>query len=119
MDNVEDALQEQMEAREADERQRRAHELLKRIDFKLQVQEFLRGEIGQRLIDDTEHDVKVLKDALADCDCDTEEGRATNRMIRSKLGAIAHWQDAFARYVEEGKAAEVELNEGEQFIQGA
>jgi len=119
MDNVDDALEEQQIERELHDQQARTHELLRKVDFGLQVRQFLAGDIGSRILRDTEIETKDLLEALSDLDPDNKVERAEMRLIRQKLGILAHWQDAFARYIDAGHAAEVELNEGQTFVADA
>jgi hypothetical protein len=119
IDNVDDALEEQELARLAAEQQRRVHSLLKRVDFGLQVQQFLDGEIGQRILVDTERETLALLKRRAELDPRIPEQTAEWQALGDQLGIHAHWQDAFARYIADGRAAETELHEGEGFVPNA
>jgi hypothetical protein len=116
MDNIEDALEEQRLASERADQQARLHEKLTVIDFGLQVRQFAEGPIGQQLAADAERDKLQLLHELANLDPDDREERKTMHQIRHKLGVIAQWQEWLGAYVKAGEAAEIELNQGEQYI---
>jgi hypothetical protein len=88
-----------------------ARELEKRIDFGLQVRAFLDSEIGQRLLADAEAERKELVEAYLTLDPDDHTRDASRREIRFKIGVLDHWQSAFARYINEGEAAEAQYTE--------
>lgn len=83
-------------------------ELKAAIEFGLQIQQFLDGEIGQRLLRDSE----VLRLGLMEALVLVEDDTAKARDIRRRIGVLDHWQDFFSVYIEEGKKAEVEFQEG-------
>lgn len=96
-----------------EEDQARARELLRVIDFGLQIEAFLAGPIGQCLVADAERERTALADEAVTLDIDTPEGAKRHRAIRARVGVLDHWQEFFARYITDAKAAEVLFHEGE------
>jgi len=112
MSEQEDDLDQFQQA--AEDRDRlRGQELLRTIDFGIQVQAFLDSEIGQRILTDAEQQAQGLYRALADLDPDKQEDRDQMRHIRQRLGILSYWQDAFAGYILAGRQAELEYQETE------
>jgi hypothetical protein len=114
MDPEDESLEFERDQYQRDQQERdekRGRELLSTIDFGLQVQAFLDGEIGQQILKDAEEQVLDLMKALVDLDPEKREDRDQIRHIRQKIGILNHWQDAFAGYILAGRQAELELQE--------
>lgn len=109
MDPEDESLEFERDQQERDEK--RGRELLSTIDFGLQVQAFLDGEIGRQILSDSEERVLDLMKAIVDLDPDKRDDRDQIRHIRQKIGILNHWQDAFAGYILAGRQAELELQE--------
>jgi hypothetical protein len=102
------------EAADLDEQDRlRGHDLLKTVEFGLQVEDFIEGPIGLRLIADSDEERAALMEEAVHVDTDTPDGLARHRAIRHRVAVLDHWQNLFASYINEGVAAQKQYQEGE------
>jgi len=85
----------------------RRQEQLRTIEFGQQVQKFLDSKIGQRILSDAEHELKELVDELLVLSVDDQLPRIRELMARAAI--LQHWQDAFGRYIIDGRNAEKEM----------
>ncbi len=81
-------------------------EKLREVDFGLQVQKFLDGPIGRRILDDAEAELKEIASALF-----VERDVTKIREFQERAQVLQHWQDAFGSYIITGKNAEKELEQ--------
>jgi hypothetical protein len=106
-----DAQQEAIAQQQARDDEIYRHTLLQRIDFALQVRQFLDSKIGERILSDSEAELAKLTNAIFDLDPDDPEERKVLRQVRLRAGILRHWQECFAEYITAGKNAETELQE--------
>lgn len=81
------------------------------IDFGFQVQAFLDGPIGQRLLHDAATEREELVAMLIALDPDNESERERIRKVRFEIKVIDHWQTWLGRYTREGANAAVQYQE--------
>lgn len=89
----------------------RRHQLLRDIDFGSQVQKFLDGPIGQRILLDCEIEQKALVNALLGFNLDVSEQRDEARVVMARLGVLRFWQNKFGEYIIAGRNAEKEVSD--------
>jgi hypothetical protein len=93
--------------------EKRHHDLLREIDFGLQIQQFLDNEIGQRLLRDSQEEERALMEEGVRLNPDDPETLPRRREIYHRIGVLDHWQSLFASYINAGKAAEKLYHEAE------
>lgn len=88
-------------------------ELLRAIDFGLQVARFMDGPLYRRMKDDIDAELNDLAEEIINLDPDDEDERKKIRKVRHRIGALSLWQNLFQSYVDQGEAAEVQFQEEE------
>ena len=97
----------QREAQRNEELRRQGQ--LRTIEFGQQVQKILDGKVGQKILSDSEHELKDLTNELLGLNVDNEAEKDRIREILARARVLEHWQDAFARYIIDGRNAEKEM----------
>lgn len=100
------------------DRAQRGRELLNAMVFARQVQDFLDGPVGQRMIADSEAERARLIESYFTHDPETEAGRLAMRNVKQRIGVLDHWQELFATYLHAGTEAATEFDEGEYELPG-
>jgi dynactin complex subunit len=89
----------------------RARALERAIDLGLQVEEFLAGELGQKLLADAERDRNSLVDDYLKLNPALDSHREPMVDILFQIRVIDHWQQAFGHYKDAGLSAQAQYQE--------
>lgn len=84
----------------------RARDLVSAVDLGLAVRQLLDTEVGKRLIRDAEEQRSELVEKLIQAPA--HDLNAVSR-LQAEIWSIDWWQLAFARYIQNGVQAEIEL----------
>ena len=100
LDQSQDIYQREAQRNEEIRRQQQ----LRTIEFGQQVQKFLDGPIGQRILGDAEAELKdIANDLFIAKELDLI------RQLQARAAVLRNWQDAFAQYIIDGRNAEKEM----------